>query len=165
MAQALEILHQRLEPAEHAASLDATEEGRMLVVDEGDAGRFAQQPEYFQEGVPLVRSFLERGVLLRLRRGVAGDAEQLRRDLRRRQDGIDDIGRDRASRHAVVPGRLVLGEGEPPGFLDRAQPQGAVGPGPREDHADRLMRAVAARERRNVSMGLCGAWDSPRGVS
>jgi hypothetical protein len=69
------------------------------------------------------------------------------RDFRDREHEVDRAGRHRAARHAVIIGLVrVLRDDEPAFFLHGFQPEAAVGPRSREDHADGA-RADIGRER------------------
>ena len=68
-------------------------------------------------------------------------------NLGHRKHKVDRAGHDRAARHAVIAGLVgVLRDDEPAFFLHGFQPEAAVGPGSRKDHADGA-RAAFLRQR------------------
>jgi hypothetical protein len=67
-------------------------------------------------------------------------------DLLRRENEIDVTGRNRTSRHTVVLGGFVLGEGYSIRALDRLQSHRAVSGRAGKNYADRLV-ALVGRER------------------
>ncbi len=92
--------------------------------------------------IPRGRAFRRR----HKRRALLAAGERLG-DLRGGQHEIDGARGDRALRHAVIVGFAdVLRDNEAAVRLDRLEPNGAVGAGPRQDHADRT-RAPFARQR------------------
>ena len=56
---------------------------------------------------------------------------------------IHDPSGNRAVRHAVLLGALVLREGDAPNLLDRAKAYGTVGGGARQHHADGAVALVS----------------------
>jgi hypothetical protein len=75
-------------------------------------------------------------------------------DLVRREHEVDAAGRDGAPRHARMLRRLVLGERDATGGLDRFQPQGAVRCAPGEHHPDRLMRLLVRQRGEELVDGV-----------
>ena len=100
---------------------------------EVDAGGVAEQLHDLGE-VRLVVRLPGSGRRHRVR--VPADAGDLPGDPVRGQHEVHAAGGDGAVRHALVLGRVVLGEGDAALGLDLFQPEGAVGGGAGQDHAD-----------------------------
>lgn len=146
-------------------SLDPPHDRRHLVALEIDVRRGAEQREDPLER--RVRHGLGRGGVVasgggateRYDRqrlvGVPGDADQLGRDLLRREDEVDEAARDRGARHALVfRGFGTLRDGQAADALDVANARRAVRRRARHDHGDRAVlggvgeRAEEAVDRR-----------------
>ena len=128
----LQHLHAPLDPADEGVRLVLAEVvSRPLADDGGDApellGRLLGGP---------VRGLVPAPHVCRV-------LQQLGGDVLRGQDVVHEARGDRAAHDGVVPGGLRgLGHGHPPVLLHRTQPEGAVGPRPREQDADGVSALV-----------------------
>ncbi len=143
-AQQRHVVGEAVDRVEQHAAPDAPADGGELVVGKVDAKGAAQDLE---DGVELAGVVVGQccGGLGGLGPGdvrVASDPGQLLGDRRGRQHEIDDLGGDRALRHAGVLGRLgVLREGHAARRLDGGQAARAVRRGARQHDADGLLAA------------------------
>ena len=136
---------------EHAP-LDAPADGRVLVIGEVHSGVRAQQDENLVEDVRLSGGPLRR-LCLPGQHHVRVPTEpcQFSRNPFGRQNAVDKSAHDGASRHPVVFGRLfVLGKGDPALRLDRLEPQGAIGCGPRQNDTDGLAPSVLGQRTEEI---------------
>jgi len=122
-------------------ALDASPDGRVLVFGEIGVKRLAEQMEDLREAVAtLGKKILVCDRLLRCEIRMVAETLELAGDPLWREDEIHHAGLHGAPWHpAVLCGLLALSERDPSLGLDRLQPQGAIGRGSREDHADRLV--------------------------
>ena len=120
LRQAVQLLHDQ-------APFDAPLDRRRLVMRKIDARGPAEHAKELLEIVPVLgRCLLNLGVPAVQE---LSNAHQLAGNFLGRQHEIDAVAGDGAARHAQVPGRFVLGEGDAVLFLDGSQAQGAVGSG------------------------------------
>ena len=100
---------------------------------------------------------------------MRSEPRQLGRDQSRRHHEVHAARVERAARHAVMLGGVVLHESDPALSLDRLQAERPVGPGPRQNHADGL---TVSRDRqrlqehihRQMQSGSQSAWSQPQSI-
>ena len=84
--------------------------------------------------------------LFEMRRAMLGDPRDVDRDAFRRQHEIHAAGLHGAVRHPIIFRRFfILGERHAAFGFDRLDPQRAVRPGARQDHAKRLSLALVGQ--------------------
>ena len=156
-ARAAHVLVERRQLAQRHPASQPPPDARELVFAEVDADRrcAARTKTFFELAV--VRRVGERAASRCAQEWVLADPQQLVGELGDGQDEVDDARPDRGLGHAAeLRRRGVLRERDARLRLDRAQPLGAVGRRPRQDDADRLTAASAARALKKKSMGRCG---------
>ena len=155
----------------HAAH-GATHDGRRAVVGEIDTSGRMQQPDDFRivhgvrDGQHVLGQCIARQTFFDCSRHGQGrktksrNLAQLLRDIAWAQHVIDVTLRDRTLRHARVFGRIILGEGDAPGGLDRREAEGAVRAGTRQNHPNSAPWAVIGQRAQKAVDSVMQPWST-----